>query len=274
MWIDPLSRRLLRGAGIVPTSNGRGPVVLMYHSIVPNGSKAQTTWDVTAKKFRNQLQLLKHEGWHTACVRDLVHAESLPPRTVVLTLDDGYADNFEYAFRMLLDHEMRATWFIVTQHVGELSSWPGSEMPVKSMLSEQQVLQMAAAGMEIAAHTRNHPRLPELSAQDVWDEVSSSKTELENILGQSVISFAYPYGDFNKDCIAAVKKAGYKVACTARPGWLGSEKDLLQVRRVAVFAHDSLSSFARKLAFADNDVGWGRMRTYAAGRIKSRLFPN
>ncbi|MBW1793714.1 MAG: polysaccharide deacetylase family protein [Deltaproteobacteria bacterium] len=272
MWIDPLSRRLLKGAGLVPASKGRGPVILMYHSIESEGKKPLTIWDVTAKNFKKQMRLLKEKGWKTARVSDLVHAETLPPRTVVLTLDDGYADNFEHGFGVVFEYGMRATWFIVTQDVGKQSSWPDPGEPVRSMLNKQQIRQMAEAGMEIASHTRTHPRLPELDALRMWEEVSSSKKELEELLGRPVVSFAYPYGSFNEDCVVIVKKAGYQVACTARPGWFGSEKDLLRIRRVPVFSHDTLSSFARKLAFAYTNVGWDRMMSYAMERIKSRLF--
>lgn len=103
-------------------------------------------------------------------------------------------------------------------------------------------------------------------------EIRGSQRHEEDILGLPVISFDYPYGELNDDYVAAVKKAGYHIACSARIGWFGSEPDLLLVRRFAVFCHDTLSAFARKLAFADNNLGWTRMAKYAAGRLKSRLL--
>lgn len=272
MWIDPFSRRLLKGAGLIPASEGRGPVILMYHSIEPHGQKPPTEWAVAAKNFRKQIQLLKEEGWNTARVCDLLQAELLPPRTVVITFDDGYANNFESGFEVLGEYEMRATWFIVTRDIGKHARWLNPNQLVSPMLNAKQLREMAHAGMEIGSHTQRHSRLSELDLGTIWDEVSGSKKEMEDILGLPVISFAYPYGEFNENCVAAVKKAGYRIACTARTGWFGSDPDLLRVRRVAVFSHDDLSTFARKLAFADNNVEWGRMAKYAAGRVRSRLF--
>lgn len=272
MWIDPFSRRLFKGAGLIPVSERRGPVILMYHSIEPQGQRPPTEWAVTAKNFRKQIQLLKEEGWNTARVCDLLKAELLPPRTVVITFDDGYANNFKSGFEVLSEYEMQATWFIVTQDIGKHARWLNQNQLVSPMLSATQILEMAHAGMEIGSHTRRHLRLSELDLGTIWDEVWGSKKEMEDILGLPVISFAYPYGEFNEDCVTAVKKAGYRVACTARPGWFGSDPDLLRVRRVAVFSHDDLSTFARKLAFADNNVEWGRMAKYAVGRLKNRLF--
>jgi peptidoglycan/xylan/chitin deacetylase (PgdA/CDA1 family) len=260
MWIDPLSRRLLSGAGLVPASQGRGPVVLMYHSVSAGKEPPHDQWSVSVKNLRKQLSLLKSKGWTTVCVRDLLKADSLSPRTVVITFDDGYADNFEHGFRVLNEYGMRGTWFIVSRKIGE-----------PSRLDSRQIRQMAAAGMEIGAHTRNHTRLPELSIDKVKEEVSGSKSDLEDLLGMPVTSFAYPYGLFNDACVDVVRESGFDIACTTRTGWYGSEPDIFRVRRVAVFANDSLSVFARKLAFAGASVGWKYMVNYFISRVRSRV---
>lgn len=269
MWIDPLTKRLLDRAGLVPASKGRGPVVLMYHSI---SSSESSRWALSERRFLEQVRLLSSEGWKTACVSDLLNAEVLPPRTVVLTFDDGYADNFEHGFNCLTRYGMKATWFVVSGDVGRRSSWSDDDNPSRSMLGSMQLREMAQAGMEVGAHTRTHPRLPGLDAEAIADEVAGSKKDLEYILGNEVTSFAYPYGLFNKDCVEAVRKAGFKVACTTRTGWFGSDPDMLRVRRVAVFSDDSLSTFARKLVFADNEVDWGRMTDYVISRMRSRIL--
>ena len=256
-----MSKRLLKGAGLIPASQGRGPVVLMYHSIIPKGKKPLDRWELSVSNFYSQISLLKSEGWTTACVRDLLEAESLPLRTVVITFDDGYSDNFKNAFRRLAEYGMRATWFIVSKRVDK-QSW----------LSSSQLHEMAAAGMEIGAHTRTHVRLPELNRSEIEDEVIGSKKELEAMLSLPIKSFAYPYGLFNEESVEAVRKAGFQIACTTRTGWFGSAPDILRVRRVAVFSHDSLSSFARKLAFATSEVSWKQMMRYTIGRIKSRFL--
>lgn len=271
MWIDPLSRRFLNGAGLIPARQGRGPVVLMYHSISNGRMSPANQWSVSARNFKNQLSLLQSEGWTSVCVSDLLHADSLPPRTVVITFDDGYADNFEHVFRILSDCGMRSTWFIVSRDVGKLSSWKDANNQVRPMLAAQQLREMAASGIEIGAHTRTHARLPEMDMMRIEEEVTGSKKDLEDMLGLPITSFAYPYGLFNEKCVETVKKAGFTVACTSRTGWFGSDPDLLRVRRVAIFSHDRLSTFARKLAFADTNVAWDRMVNYLFTRIRSKV---
>ncbi|RNC69642.1 MAG: polysaccharide deacetylase family protein [Desulfuromonadales bacterium] len=271
MVIDPLSQRLLNGAGLTPASQGRGPVVLMYHSITSGDSAPDSRWAVSEKSFREQLRLLKSEGWHTVCVHDLEQRKALTPKSVVITFDDGFADNYENGLAHLLTIGFKATWFVVSGDVGGVSRWRDNDAPQRPMLNGTQLREMAAAGMEIGAHTRTHARLIELDQSTIDDEVRGSRQDLEDMLGHPVTSFAYPYGRFNEASIEAVRRAGFRVACTTRTGWLGSEPDPLRVRRVAVFANDDLSTFARKIVFADTNVSWSRMARYVTSRITSRL---
>jgi len=265
--IDPLSKRLLKGAGLVPTDKGRGPVVLMYHSISGSSGSA---WEVSPRSFDEQLRLLSGEGWNTALVKDLAAARGLKPRTCVLTFDDGFADNMD-ACERLAKYGMKATFFVVSADAGKSSSWKDDGVPSRRMLDRGQIRRMSAAGMEIGSHTRTHARLTELGPERLGAEVAGSKKELEEMTGSPLVSFAYPYGLFNDESVSAVRKAGYRLACTTRTGWFGSEKDLLRIRRVAVFSGDSLSAFARKLVFADNEVSWARMTRYMASRVRAKL---
>ncbi len=265
MPIDFISRRLLRNAGT------HGPLALMYHSVVPGNDTPDWEWAVSHRRFVAQLDLLRDEGWTTGCVRDLVDPVNLPNRTVVLTFDDGYADNYP-AFEALAQRNMRATWFIVSRDVGNMSGWDDGVAPQR-MLSSEQLRTMATAGMEIGAHSCSHARLIELDDAGLADEVGRSKTELAEIIGGPVQSFAYPYGKHDDRAVETVRRAGYVSACITRPGWAMRDNDPLRIRRVSIFAQDDLAAFARKLAFADNDVSWRHMLRYASGRAVARLRP-
>jgi len=167
---------------------------------------------------------------------------------------------------------MRATWFAVSAILGEHAHWMGQPAAETAILDARQLREMAEAGMEIGSHTRTHPDLTSLTPREMQTEITDSKKELEDLLGQEVYSFAYPYGRFNQACADAAQQSGYRFACSVRPGWFHSEPDPFRLRRVTIFADDSLSTFARKLIFADNDVGWGRMVRYAAQRLSDRLY--
>jgi peptidoglycan/xylan/chitin deacetylase (PgdA/CDA1 family) len=262
--LDPISRNLLAGAG------NRGPVVLMYHALEPGGGTPDWPWAVSRERFLGQLELLRSEGWTTHRVSDLVAGNPLPPRAAVITFDDGYADNYG-AFEALAERGMTATWYMVTADVGRESRWKDQPPGRRAMLAAGQLRAMAEAGMEIGAHTRHHARLPEVDDATLADEVGGSRAELEGQLGRAVDSFAYPYGLYDDRVAEAVRHAGYSVACTTRTGWGMVGGDPMQVRRVAVFNTDSVSSFARKLVFADNDVSWRRIGRYYRDRVRARL---
>jgi peptidoglycan/xylan/chitin deacetylase (PgdA/CDA1 family) len=271
MMIDPLSRRLLKGAGLIPASKGRGPVVLMYHSISKGSSAPDSQWAISEKNFNRQLQLLKQEGWNTVSASSLDQRHELTPRSIAITFDDGFADNFHYGLPHLLKYGFIATWFVVSASIGGISQWRDNDVPQRIMLDRKQLEEMTAAGMEIGAHTKSHVHLTELNQARLHDEVYGSRQDLEDMLGRPVTSFAYPYGSLNESVIEAVRRAGYRIACTTQTGWLGSEPDPLKVRRLEILSGDNLSAFARKIAFADNNVSWPRMAKYVISRIQSRL---
>jgi len=262
--LDPLTARLLRNAG------DRGPVVLMYHSVTPGRRTPTWRWAVSERCFCDQLDLLSSYGWQTFCIRDVRNLNALPSRSVIITFDDGYADNI-IAFKELARRCMLATWFIVSRDIGKQSGWQDPAQNSRPMITPQQLMEMQASNMEIGAHGRTHTRLTKLDDMALYNEVAGSKEDLERILEIEVNSFAYPYGDFDSRTLKAVMDAGFHNACITRPGWLTQDTDKFEIRRVSIFSQDNLSTFARKLAFADNDVRWRKMVSYGTDRIAARL---
>lgn len=244
----------------------------MYHG-TPN-HQPTSEYSINARQFKAQLAYLKKKGWVTALFRDLQDTSKLADKTVILTFDDGYANNFEGAFVPLVENAMKATWFITTDCIGKHALWMGTPRPETQMLTVGQLLQMNGSGMEIGSHTCSHPDLSALTYPVQVDEMSRSKQLLETLINSEVTSFAYPYGRYNNDSLMAAKAAGFQVACSVKPGWFSSGDDLFLVRRVTVFANDSVSTLARKLIFADNDVSWQKLARYYFGRINEKLASN
>ena len=243
----------------------------MYHGTTTGRKEPSSEYSISSSRFVAQLDLLKTLGWQTACVRDLADVQSLPPLTVIITFDDGLANTYAGAFEPLMERAMRATWFVVTGSPGAHAKWLDAPYRERAMLDHTQLITMAQAGMEIGCHTRTHPDLTTLDALSLREEIAGARADLRDLLAEDVVSFAYPYGRFNRDAVDAVRAAGFSFACSTRPGWLGATPDPYLLRRVTIFRNDSLGSFARKLAFAANDVRWRRMTKYAFNRIAARL---
>lgn len=261
---------------IIPTDTGlpseegsRGPIVLMYHGTTVG--KPSSQYSIEARLFKQHVTYLAENGWQTRLIKDLASPELITPRTVIITFDDGYADNFEGALIPLVDHNMKATWFITTGCIGKYAHWMGPEVTETRMLDIQQLREMADQGMEIGSHTCSHPDLSCLTYEEQLEQARTSKELLESLLNIKVQSFAYPYGRYNTESEKALKYAGYQFACSVRSGWSLKGSDLLAIRRVTVFSGDSASVFARKLAFASNDVSWGTLCSYYLKRAGNRL---
>lgn len=261
---DPISRQIANGAG------RHGPLVLVYHGIVAHGENSNWPYAIAIARFRDHLDYLADEGWQTVPMSALLATAPHPPRTLVISFDDGYADNAQ-AVDALSARGMHATWFIVANHVDGCADWPGSDRPRTPMLSRTALTDMAAAGFEIGSHTLTHPRLAGLPADHLAAETSGARARLQDMLGLEIAGFAYPYGVADAAAEAAVTAAGHTFACTTATGWALGDRHPLRIRRLTVLGHDGVSRLARKLAFADIDVGWPAVARYAARRLGARL---
>ena len=268
MFIDPITTTLLLRES---ASNESPPLILMYHGTTPGDIKPSSRYSTTANSFIDQINIIKNFGWNTVCIRDLCNPEKLPSRALAITFDDGYRNNYAGAYLPLLERGMCATWFIVSHERGRYARWMGPRNDENLLLSHEQLAEMAASGMEIGAHTRTHPDLSRMDKSEVSSEVAGSKVELEDELGMSVVSFAYPFGRWNEVAVDAVRSAGYTFACGVRPGWVNTGTEALLLRRVTVFADDTPGSFARKLVFATNEANWVKMAGYLAARVRDRV---
>jgi len=245
----------------------------MYHSIDTGNGKPKWPWAVSLAQFKAQLDLLSRLDYHTTTIAQLVKAKFLPPRTVVITFDDGYKNNLS-AYEALQEKNMCATWFVVSGAVGKKSHWPLPELENKGILNREDLRRMDATGMEIGSHSVNHRRLKELDSEQMVAEAHESKKALEDILGHSITSFAYPYGERNISYEAAIAAAGYTAACTVDSGWARHDNNPLRLRRISVFNKDNCATLQRKLTFASNDVGLRFLATYYRTRLVNRLLPN
>ena len=145
---------------------------------------------------------------------------SLERRAVVLTFDDGRDDSYTEALPILTRYELPATLYMPSDLVGA----PGH-------LTKSQLVEMAAAGISIGAHSRTHPDLRTCRDTELDREVRGSRHELEDLLGRPVTSFAYPTGLFDDRVMNAVAAAGYRSAVSVRRGWLRPTSGRLQIPR-------------------------------------------
>lgn len=244
--------------------------MLMYHAVTPGKIKPEWPWAVSMQQFREQLDFLVAEGYATPSMGELIaEPNKWTGRTAVITFDDGYVDNLA-ACEELQKRGMHASWFIVSGSIGQPPQWPADGRPPGRLLNASELREMQESGMEIGSHTVNHVRLPEVNDAGLMRELTESKATLEDMLGNAIDSFAYPYGAWNERCENAVKQAGYTAACTTRTGWALRDKNPYRLRRLTVFNNDTPGTLARKLYFGSHDVRWRDLAIYALRRTLKR----
>lgn len=194
--------------------------VLMYHHISqpPEGADIyRQDLSVSPEAFRAQMQFLIDKGYTAVSLEDLslavVGKRALPSRPVVITVDDGYRDNYENAFPILRELGLQATFFIATDFVDrnnqEYMSW--------AMIEE-----MAAAGMRFEPHSKSHVDLPGRSRAFLIWEILGSRDTLQAHLGRQPRYFAYPSGRYDDAAVQIVQELGFWGAVTTQDGrWHG-----------------------------------------------------
>jgi len=181
--------------------------ILMYHRVVAVAGADRIDAQATP------LQLISgHLDWlaaHRYTTTPLAEALDSKLRRTCLTFDDGFADAHDVALPLLVEKKVPATVFVVTNLIGRKSEW----MPApQQLLSETQVRELHAEGVVIGSHSRTHRGLTDLSDSELWDEVTGSRADLEDLLGAPVDCFCYPYNDVDERVIDAVRRAGYRLA--------------------------------------------------------------
>jgi peptidoglycan/xylan/chitin deacetylase (PgdA/CDA1 family) len=216
--------------------------ILMYHNI----DQKEDMLSVSPQDFKRHLEFLKRHGYNVIGLGELADLtaglKKVPPKTVVITFDDGRENNFTNAYPLLKKYNMPATIFVIPNHCG----WQG-------YLTKQQIRQMAQDGIDIGSHTLNDVWLPDCDEAKLNEEIAGSKKALQEITQKRVDFISYPLGGFNQRVRLAVMRAGYKAACATNPGRYSAANDLYALKRLKVSgknAHNMLSFWFKTTGFA------------------------
>ncbi|MEK6263792.1 MAG: polysaccharide deacetylase family protein [Clostridium sp.] len=219
--------------------NDKGLPVLMYHSI---GYEAGNTVRVPKENFKKQMKYLKDTGYVTLTLDEaydfFAKNKPVPEKSVVLTFDDGYVDNYVEALPILNEFEFKATFFVITGAVGKS----------KNYMNIEQLKEMESSGMDIQSHTVHHKNLKELSYEKQLETLKESKNFLEKTLNKRIKYFAYPYGEYSKESLKAVKEAGYTMAFATAGRWSDKTDGILTLDRVFISGSANLDVFIDRIS--------------------------
>ncbi len=217
--------------------------ILMYHHLAdlpPSASELDRTWTVSPREFDAQMSWLAQNGYHSITFAQLVahlkRGQPLVGKPVLISFDDGWAEQYSVAFSTLKKYNLVGAFFVYTNALGygQFMTW-------------QQVEEMSAAGMEFGSHTLSHPHLRALTAEAATKEIADSKAILEKHLGKPVIAFDYPSGEYNTAVIDLVRQAGYQCAVTIAAGNKQRADDLFTLHRTRVSYGETLQDWIKRL---------------------------
>jgi peptidoglycan/xylan/chitin deacetylase (PgdA/CDA1 family) len=227
--------------------------ILMYHyiSTPPEGAdKYRLDLSVTPEEFERQMAYLAENGFETVSLYDLslaITAKSeLPSRPVIITMDDGYVDNYENALPILQKYGMEATFFIVTQFIDEGRA---------GYLTWDMVEEMAAAGMRIEPHSKTHPDLSGAERDFVIYEMLGAQETIAAHTGITPRYFCYPGGRYDQQTMDIAAELDFWGAVTTADGqWHGFD-DRFEWSRVRMRNSTTLPEFAALIAPGDTVAG-------------------
>lgn len=214
-------------------------VVLLYHRIGPMKLSSHVAGQyVSPRVFRWGIDGLGAGGWRYGSLQQCLEngrQAADGENTIAITFDDGYLSVYDSACPILRDRDITATIYVVVDSLGGINEWDSrAGDQEEEMMSAAQVRELAEHGFEIGSHTLTHPHLPNLTDEQLYQEVADSKHKLEDIIGSEVASFSYPYGEYDSRVLTAAAAAGYNNAMGTKLGAVVPGTSLFEIPRVNV----------------------------------------
>ena len=235
----------LIAGGIALMQTARGVPVLNYHQVEEKNGNPLTLWP---DQFEAQMAYLADEGYTTITIDEMMDAlengTPLPEKPVIITFDDGYADNYEYAYPILKKYGFKATIFLIYDFTNTYPNY----------LTWDQIAEMKASGLvHFESHTMTHANLAELtSVDDLRHEIADSHDLLSEKLGYDMHYIAYPGGRVNEEIEEITRAAGYRGGFTVHYGLSTPDEGKYQMDRIPIFGANmhTLTRFKLRLALA------------------------
>lgn len=221
--------------------------VLMYHSVGENN----IMFNVTPEDFERQMSYLKRKKYNVIKLSELAsvmrNRAKFEKKTIVITLDDGFKNNYANAFHVLKKYNFPATIFLATAYIGKKM---GNSFGVPlDIMSWEEAREMEESGLiDFAFHSHTHPQnMSELSFDDFRQEIEISKKLMFANLKKPLMFFAYPRGKFNQEQKEFLQQNGFDAGLEADDGLVKAGDDPFSIKRNFIYSKGGFSQFKGKL---------------------------
>ena len=234
---------------------------------------------ITPEVFEGQMEYLQRAGYRTLKIQELVSyingGLTLTQKAVVVTFDDGWLDNYMYAFPVIKKYKINAAVFLITNRV-ENTSLKNSKFKIqnskltiptheesksligkgeahKVALNWELIKEMSGSGLiEFYSHTKSHAKCNSLSEKELMEELKESREIIEKRLGSPCPYFCWPYGKYNNTALNIAKEVGYKALFTTNHGVVETGSNPFAINRIVV--KDSIAWFKKRMVIYTNTI--------------------
>lgn len=235
----------------VSINDNKGVMVLNYHKV----ENKNMSLAINIDDFDKQMKWLKDCGCNTITPDQLydfiTNGAELPENPVLITFDDGYADNYKNAYPILKKYGFKATIFVVTSFLGKYDNY----------LTWAQAKELVDNGFNIESHTANHKIMTEVSDEELREELELSRKEISNQVGKESFYIAYPTGTYNLHIAQLIKDAGYKAAFTIKFDNVSRNSNVYALERVPIFHTEKTNKdFLERIKYLPiyEKTGWNK----------------
>ena len=222
-----------------------GVPILTYHRVNDSDTNPAT---LTVADFEAQIKFLVDSGYHVISPDDLLDAwesdKPLPEKPVILTFDDGHADIYNNVFPILQKYNVRATVFIVTDHMGttDYLTW-----------DEARALQNGGF-IDFGSHTMSYKDLTTLHGDKLWNEIYGSKQAIEWALKKPAKFIAYPNGKYSVEAEDTSKEVHFRAGFIEDYGLAKNDEDNFILTRIPVVGSNSNTLLRFKLRLKGSPI--------------------
>ena len=227
--------------------------ILMYHSVSVNANESKGL-TISAEKLEEQFMFLKENGYKTLHFSDLQafkSAEEFPEKAVIITFDDVYINQLNYAYPLLKKYGLKACFYIPFKYVDGADDWNDGAEPIMSF---EQLQSLDDETVELGLHSFAHGCYNKMSAEAIQQDFDNCKAFIvENKLNVHN-TLAYPYGKYPRKGeeqstffkVLAENKIAYGLRIGNRVNTFPF-KNNYEIQRLDIKGEDTLMTFKKKL---------------------------
>ena len=183
----------------------KGLPILMYHKVLPGKNDGLT---VSPDKLKRHFQYLQKKRYTPISFKELELYQSgkgkLPKKPIIITFDDGYQNNYDFALPLLNEFNFKATIFLPVYYIGKVNEWDKEQEPIMSYDTIKKCIDTGL--IEFGLHSYKHQSYKELTVDEMKLDLQQCMTDLDKNNINYVKVLAYPYGAFSKKDIVKKKK--------------------------------------------------------------------